>query len=175
MEKPATVYGRTKLRGENVVLRNDRPAPSLRTAWLYSGPESKDFVGTMRRLEAQRDTISVVDDQTSSPRTPTTWPQDCSNSPAVAGPTPSPGRCCTPPTPAAPPGTELAAQVFTEIGADPARVQPCTTADFRTRAPARLFGPVRTIVGGRRAHPLRDWRTALGSAVASQDSPVDHT
>lgn len=176
-EKPATVYGRTKLRGENVVLRNDPSSTIVRTAWLYTGgPESKDFVGTMHRLEAQRVTISVVDDQTGSP----TYAHDLAAgllelagrgwTDAVAGQVlhaTNAGRATW---------YELAAQVFTEIGADPARVQPCTTADFPRPAPR----PAYSVLSGRSwaaagLTPLRDWRTALGSAVAGQDSPVDHT
>ena len=67
-DTPATVYGRTKLRGENVVLRGDPSSTIVRTAWLYTGgPDARDFVGTMRRLEAQRDAVNVVSDQTGSP------------------------------------------------------------------------------------------------------------
>ena len=166
-DTPATVYGRTKLRGENVILRNDPSSTIVRTAWLYTGgPDSRDFVGTMRRLEAQRDTVDVVSDQTGSP----TYARDL-----AAGLLELAGRGRTAETAGAVVHAtnagratwfELAARVFAEIGADPARVHPCTTADFPRPAPR----PAYSVLSGRSwatagLRPLRDWRQALHEAI----------
>lgn len=64
---PATVYGRTKLRGEQEVraLMPDSHV-ILRTAWLYS-LTGRNFVKTMLSLAADRDEIGVVADQWGSP------------------------------------------------------------------------------------------------------------
>lgn len=64
---PVSAYGRTKLAGEQALLRL-LPADSviLRTAWLYS-PHGKNFVKTMIELGRSRTSMRVVYDQVGSP------------------------------------------------------------------------------------------------------------
>ncbi|MGA8547450.1 MAG: dTDP-4-dehydrorhamnose reductase, partial [Mycobacterium sp.] len=64
---PLSVYGRTKLAGEQAVLAALPQAVDVRTAWVYTGATGKDFVATMRRLAAGDRVVEVVDDQTGSP------------------------------------------------------------------------------------------------------------
>ncbi len=64
--RPQTVYGRTKLEGEEAVIRTCAGSMVVRTAWLYS-TFGNNFVKTMLRLGKERETLGVVFDQVGSP------------------------------------------------------------------------------------------------------------
>lgn len=63
---PASVYGQSKLGGEQAVAAANPAHVILRTAWVYSAFGS-NFLKTMLRLAADRDTVRVVADQHGSP------------------------------------------------------------------------------------------------------------
>ncbi|MCT2264376.1 dTDP-4-dehydrorhamnose reductase [Dietzia cinnamea] len=176
---PATVYGRTKLAGEHAVLAAHPEATILRTSWLYTGPGRErlaipggDFVATMARLERERDEVSVVDDQWGSPTHAPTLAaailemlaREAVDTAAVdtrglvlhaAGA----GRATW---------YEVARRTFAYLGADPARVRPCTTADFPRPAPRPAF----SVLSGRAwaavgLTPLPDWDDSLRAALAA--------
>ncbi len=63
---PASVYGRSKLEGEQAVSESTDNYAVLRTAWVYSEYGS-NFVKTMLRLSESRDEINVVADQFGCP------------------------------------------------------------------------------------------------------------
>ncbi len=158
---PQSVYGRTKLAGE-VAVREQLPDASyvVRTAWVY-GATGKNLVKTMARLERERDTVSVVDDQRGSP----TWSADLARGlvELVRSDAPAGILHCT--------GSgdttwfRFTQAIFEELGADPARVLPITTDEYPLPAPR----PAYSVLSDRawRAAglaPMPDWRVALHAA-----------
>lgn len=65
---PQSVYGKSKLAGEQALLASGAQSLVLRTAWVY-GARGSNFLLTMRRLFAERDRLGVVSDQFGAP----TW------------------------------------------------------------------------------------------------------
>ena len=162
---PCGAYGRTKLAGERAVLETlPDTGHVVRTAWLY-GAGGANFVRTMIRLEAVKDTLDVVDDQRGQP----TWTADLASRLVLLGRAALDGT--------APAGVYhgtsggettwygLAREVFRLLGADPDRVRPTSSAAFARPAPR----PAYSVLGHDRFRaagidPVRDWRTALHAA-----------
>jgi dTDP-4-dehydrorhamnose reductase len=63
---PVNEYGRSKLKGEQVCLKNDANSVVIRTSWLYSS-YGKNFVKTMIDLMKKNKSVKVVNDQIGSP------------------------------------------------------------------------------------------------------------
>ena len=62
---PETVYGITKLEGENAIIANTEKYYIFRTAWLYG--DGNNFVRTMLKLGKEKESLNVVADQHGSP------------------------------------------------------------------------------------------------------------
>jgi dTDP-4-dehydrorhamnose reductase len=65
---PLSVYGETKLGGEQSLMATGANAIVLRTSWVY-GVRGSNFLLTMLRLFGERDELRIVDDQVGAP----TW------------------------------------------------------------------------------------------------------
>ena len=76
---PLSVYGKSKLAGEDAIRSHCEHHAIVRTAWVYGVGGTGNFVKTMLRLASQREEIRVVADQIGSP----TWTGDLAN--AIVG------------------------------------------------------------------------------------------
>lgn len=63
---PLSVYGRTKLEGEQRITSANPRHLVLRTSWVY-GARGGNFAKTMLRLARERDRLTVIDDQFGAP------------------------------------------------------------------------------------------------------------
>ncbi|MBA2331755.1 MAG: dTDP-4-dehydrorhamnose reductase [Actinobacteria bacterium] len=144
---PLSAYGRSKLHGEAAA---GEGSWIVRSAWLF-GPTGHNFVRTMQRLGAERDEITVVDDQRGSPtyvghlasatrelleRPPGIWHLAAD------------GECTW---------AEFAEAIFEEAGLD-CRVRRITTAELGRPAPRPAYSVLRSEKG---APFLPHWRVGL--------------
>lgn len=161
---PQGAYGRTKLAGE-LAVREILPAASfvVRTSWLY-GAKGVNFVKTMARLERERPTVTVVDDQRGSP----TWSGDlAAGLVALAGST-APAGIYHATNRGDTTWCGFARAIYQELGADPGRVLATTTEAFPRPAPR----PAYSVLSGQAwdaagLPPLRGWREALADAFGT--------
>ncbi|WP_422203545.1 dTDP-4-dehydrorhamnose reductase [Mycobacterium sp.] len=164
--RPLSVYGQTKLAGEQAVLAALPQAVVVRTAWVYTGGNGKDFVATMRRLAAGDGVVDMVDDQTGSP----TYVADLVGAllEVADGRVHAPNGIVHAANDGAVTRCGQARAVFESVGADPERVRP-VSSELKPR-PARR--PPYSALSARQSQaaglsPLRPWREALEAALAA--------
>jgi dTDP-4-dehydrorhamnose reductase len=152
---PASAYGRTKLHGEAAAGTN---AWVVRTSWLF-GPTGRNFLRTMLRLAAERDEVSVVDDQRGCP----TFVGHLAEAVHVLVDEDRPkgvwhvaaaGDCTW---------ADFAEAIFEETGVE-CRVRRITTAEFARPAPRPMYSVLRS---ERTDAPLLPhWRDGLRACLA---------
>ncbi|MGW6447111.1 dTDP-4-dehydrorhamnose reductase [Lentzea sp. NPDC055074] len=158
---PKSAYGRTKLEGERRVL--EAGGYVVRTSWVY-GVNGSNFVKTIAALESSRPTLSVVDDQAGAP----TWSHDLAAGLLELVSVLPETRLLHATGGGETTWFRFAQAIFEELGADPSRVRPCTTADFPRPAPR----PAYSVLSGASwaaagLRPLPQWRSALSAAFAA--------
>lgn len=163
---PKSVYGRTKLAGEQAVRAAHPDAQVVRTSWVY-GATGANFVKTMARLEASRDTLTVVDDQRGAP----TWTVQLAAGLVELAAAGLPGGVLHASGGGETTWCGFARAIFAELGADPERVRPISTADYPVPAPR----PAYSVLSGEEwaaagLTPLPQWRDALAAAFAAHRS-----
>ncbi|MGN6372411.1 MAG: dTDP-4-dehydrorhamnose reductase [Solirubrobacteraceae bacterium] len=157
---PRTVYGQTKLEGEQEVLAASPEHTVVRTAWLF-GTGGSNFADTMLRLACERDEVSVVVDQTGCP----TWTGHLA--PALIGLLEREVRGLVH---LAGGGSVswngFAREIFRQAECD-CRVLQATTAEMARPAPR----PAWSALASERADvlPMPDWRDGLGGYLAARD------
>ncbi|GLW23546.1 dTDP-4-dehydrorhamnose reductase [Microbispora triticiradicis] len=161
---PLNAYGRTKLAGEQAVLKTlPDSGYVVRTAWLY-GATGGNFVRTMIRLAGERPTVDVVDDQFGQP----TWTDDLAHQIIRMIGAGAPPGVYHGTSSASTSWHGLAREVFTLLGADPDRVRPVASAAFPRPAPRPAFGVLGHAAWSRAGlAPIRHWRDALHAAWPS--------
>ena len=66
LTKPGSVYGKTKLAGEEAIRSVGFPHLILRTSWVY-GSHGHNFLRTILRLAKERESLKIVADQLGAP------------------------------------------------------------------------------------------------------------
>jgi dTDP-4-dehydrorhamnose reductase len=142
---PLSAYGRTKLEGERATAEANPRHWIVRSSWLF-GTGGKNFVDTILRLAAERDTLRVVDDQVGKPTfTGHLAPalldlargEDYGIHHIAGG-----GQCSW---------FEFAREIVDRAGVD-CRVEPCSSEDMPRPAPR----PAYSVLGGRELAPWQD-------------------
>lgn len=156
---PRSVYGQSKLAGEQQVLAASPRHLVVRTAWLF-GLDGRNFVDTMLRLAGEREAVQVVDDQTGCP----TWTGHLA--PALLGMLQrelrglahlAGGGAVT--------WNAFAREIFRQAER-PCRVQDATTAQMARPAPR----PAWSVLASQRDDvlPMPDWREGLAGYLAAR-------
>ena len=160
---PNSVYGKTKLLGENYVKEFSSKYFIVRTAWLY-GYVGHNFVYTMRKLGKEKDMITVVNDQKGNP----THANDLAYHILKLIQTEEYGvyHCtgkgeCT---------WYDFAKMIIELSGEKCEVKPCTSEEYKTPAKRPEYSSLdnmmlRNTIGDE----MRDWKDAIKSFVEKLD------
>ncbi|NRT70255.1 dTDP-4-dehydrorhamnose reductase [Clostridium beijerinckii] len=160
---PYSVYGKTKLLGENYVRELSSKYFIVRTAWLY-GYVGHNFVYTMRRLGKEKECITVVNDQRGNP----THANDLAYHILKLIQTEEYGvyHCtgkgeCT---------WYDFAKMIIELSGEKCEVKPCTSEEYKTPAKRPEYSSLdnmmlRCTVGD----DMRDWKDAIKSFISKLD------
>lgn len=166
---PLGVYGASKLGGELAVRTSGARHAIVRTAWVVSA-HGHNFIKTMLRLAADRDLLTVVDDQRGSPTSASDLAQALSTITMRMVEDPdAPAGIYHFSNAGAVTWAGFAAEIFRQSaarGGSSAQVMPVTTADYPTpaRRPANSLLSHDAIRSAYGIEP-RDWQEALSDIL----------
>jgi dTDP-4-dehydrorhamnose reductase len=160
---PLSVYGRTKLAGERVVLETAPSFAVVRTAWLYGGA-GKHFPRTVLTVLRDRGMIEVIDDEAGSPTYAVDLAEALVALVSLRGSgifhLVNEGRATR---------YEFAREVALAAEFPPELIRPTTTAEFLARFPLPAMRPADTPLANTRAATLgirlRPWQEAVHDHV----------
>jgi dTDP-4-dehydrorhamnose reductase len=158
---PASIYGKSKLAGEQYVQSYSSKYFIVRTSWLY-GRYGNNFVKTMLKLSKGRDMLTIVNDQIGSP----TYTVDLVNFLSELIQTDQYGiyhasntGSCT--------WYDFACAIFEEKH-KLVRITPCTTEEYKSSAPRPQYSVLEHAKMRLYGFPeFRHWRAALHEFLLS--------
>jgi dTDP-4-dehydrorhamnose reductase len=160
---PQSVYGATKLAGEQAVAAAGGSHAIVRSSWLY-GVAGPNFAATMLRLAAERDEVTVVSDQVGCP-TSTAHLAEALVSLAAGEARDAQGVLHVAGGGAPVSWHDFAVAIFERAGVD-CRVLPCTTAEMPRPAPRPAFS---ALASERPEAPrLPEWREGLSDYLSER-------
>jgi len=160
---PMSVYGMSKLSGENYVRSLCSRHYIVRTSWLF-GAHGPNFVRTILRLAEERDLLTVVDDQAGSP----TYTRDLAGALVRLITRPAYGTyhltnsgSCT--------WYEFCKEILAEAGITGVEVKPITSAELDRPAPRPAYSIMDNFYWRLHGYqPLRQYREALRDYLAGE-------
>lgn len=163
LASPCSVYGKTKLLGENYVREFSSRCFIIRTAWLY-GCLGHNFIYTIRRLGKEKNYINVVNDQIGNP----TNASDLAYHILKLIETEEYGlyHCtgkgeCT--------WYEFAKMII-ELSGEKCHVKPCTSEEYKTPAKRPKYSSLdNMMLRNTTGDEMRDWQDALKSFIDKID------
>jgi dTDP-4-dehydrorhamnose reductase len=157
---PISVYGASKLAGEVEARRATVRCHVVRTAMVFAS-EGRNFVTTMQRLMAERDRLTVVDDQFGNP----TYAPDLAAA-IVSLIDRAPFGTYHVTNTGSASWYEWAREIATITSAQ-TQVQPIPAADYRRDATPPANGVLESLTLGPLGIALPDWRDALRRCLAT--------
>ena len=155
---PTSVYGQSKLAGEQAVMEAHPNAYIVRTAWLYAGRSQTNFRAAILRLAQQGSPLRVVDDQIGQP---TSCTELAHGIVSLIATSPSPGiyhATCDGQTS----WFGFAREILNQVGMSDMPITPVPTSEFPRPAPRPAFSVLshaKWNAAGLR--PLAHWVDAL--------------
>jgi len=156
---PLSVYGRTKLAGEQAVAASGCRYAIVRTSWLYS-QYGRNFVRSILRLCRERNVLRVVNDQTGSP----TYARNLAHALLAVAERDMRGvlhysdeGACT--------RYDFACEIVRLAGCG-CTVEPCASEDYGARAQRPKYSALDTAKAVAAGIAVQPWRDALAACIA---------